>query len=155
MMQLVSSKELKTQNVAKIDLRSIMEVLSQYLTHNSTHTKIAVLKWIHHLFINFPNEMSLHANNLNNNLLATLSDNSDEVVLQSLCVLAEIINSQDTKGAGTVGTRPIADTYLQFNLSPDLEDFNKPHYRKFLLSLLNLFSEEKVILETRASLIIR
>ncbi|XP_030562683.1 protein VAC14 homolog [Drosophila novamexicana] len=134
MMQLVSSKELKTQNVAKIDLRSIMEVLSQYLTHNSTHTKIAVLKWIHHLFINFPNEMSLHANNLNNNLLATLSDNSDEVVLQSLCVLAEIINSQDTK---------------------DLEDFNKPHYRKFLLSLLNLFSEEKVILETRASLIIR
>ncbi|XP_064551155.1 protein VAC14 homolog [Drosophila montana] len=134
MMQLVSSKELKTQNVAKIDLRSIMEVLSQYLTHNSTHTKIAVLKWIHHLFTNFPNEMSLHANNLNNNLLATLSDNSDEVVLQSLCVLAEIINSQDTK---------------------DLDDFNKPHYRKFLLSLLNLFSEEKVILETRASLIIR
>lgn len=98
MMQLVSSKELKTQNVAKIDLRSIMEVLSQYLTHNSMHTKIAVLKWIHHLFTNFPNEMAAHSMNLNNNLLSTLADNSDEVVLQSLCVLAEIINSQDTKG---------------------------------------------------------
>ncbi|TDG42934.1 hypothetical protein AWZ03_010639 [Drosophila navojoa] len=134
MMQLVSSKEFKTQNVAKIDLRSIMEVLSQYLTHNSMHTKIAVLKWIHHLFLNFPNEMALHDSNLNNNLLATLSDNSDEVVLQSLCVLAEIINSQDTK---------------------DLDDFNKPHYRKFLLSLLNLFTEDKLILENRASLIIR
>ncbi|KAH8358614.1 hypothetical protein KR093_001255 [Drosophila rubida] len=134
MMQLVSSKELKSQNVAKIDLRSIMEVLSQYLTHNSMHTKIAVLKWIHHLFTNFPNEMSAHASNLNNNLLLTLADNSDEVVLQSLCVLAEIINSQDTK---------------------DLDDFNKTHYRKFLLSLLNLFSEEKLILENRASLIIR
>lgn len=97
-MQLVSSKELKTQNVANIDLRSIMEVLSQYLAHNSMHTKIAVLKWIHHLFLNFPNEMALHDSNLNNNLLATLSDNSDEVVLQSLCVLAEIINSQDTRG---------------------------------------------------------
>ncbi|XP_032589781.1 protein VAC14 homolog isoform X2 [Drosophila mojavensis] len=133
MMQLVSSKEFKTQNVAKIDLRSIMEVLSQYLTHNSVHTKIAVLKWIHHLFLNFPNEMALHDSNLNNNLLATLSDNSDEVVLQSLCVLAEIINSQDTK---------------------DLDDFNKPHYRKFLLSLLNLFTEDKLILENRASLII-
>lgn len=98
MMQLVSSKELKTQNVAKIDLRSIMEVLSQYLTHNSMHTKIAVLKWIHHLFTNFPDEMAAHSMNLNNNLLSTLADNSDEVVLQSLCVLAEIINSQDTKG---------------------------------------------------------
>ncbi|EDV94566.1 protein VAC14 homolog [Drosophila grimshawi] len=134
MMQLVSSKELKSQNMSKIDLRSIMEVLSQYLTHNSMHTKIAVLKWIHHLFINFPNEMSVHASSLNNNLLSTLADNSDEVVLKSLCVLAEILSSQDKK---------------------DLDDFNKTHYRKFLLSLLNLFSEEKLILENRASLIIR
>ncbi|EDW81518.1 uncharacterized protein Dwil_GK12108 [Drosophila willistoni] len=134
MMQLVSSKELKTQTAAKIDLRSIMDVLSQYLTHNSKDTKIAVLKWIHHLFTNFPNEMSEHASNLNNNLMLTLADNSDEVVLQSLSVLAEIVNSQDTK---------------------DLDDFNKSHYRKFLLSLLKLFSEEKLILENRASLIIR
>ncbi|XP_034117781.1 protein VAC14 homolog [Drosophila nasuta] len=131
MTDLFSSKELKSQDVAKIDLRSIMEVLSQYLTHNSMHTKIAVLKWIHHLFTNFPKEMSAHANNLNNNLLLTLADNSDEVVLQSLYVLAQIINSQDT------------------------ENFDKTHYRKFLLSLLNLFSEEKLILENRASLIIR
>ncbi|KAH8347408.1 hypothetical protein KR059_010547 [Drosophila kikkawai] len=133
MMLLVSTKELKTQTVAKIDLRSIMDVLSQYLTHNSMHTKIAVLKWIHHLFTNFPNEMSVHATNLNNNLMSTLADNSDEVVLQSLSVLAEIVNSQDTR---------------------ELNDFKKTHYRKFLLSLLNLFSEEKLILENRASLII-
>lgn len=134
MMLLVSTKELKTETVAKIDLRSIMDVLSQYLTHNSMHTKIAVLKWIHHLFTNFPNEMSVHASNLNTNLLSTLADNSDEVVLQSLSVLAEIVNSQESR---------------------ELNDFNKSHYRKFLLSLLNLFSEEKLILENRASLIIR
>ncbi|XP_030376213.1 protein VAC14 homolog isoform X2 [Scaptodrosophila lebanonensis] len=127
MMQLVSSKEHKTENTEKIDLRSIMEVLSRYLTHNSMHTKVAVLKWIHHLFLNFPNEMSAHANNLNDNLLSILSDNSDEVVLQSLSVLAVIADSQDSKD----------------------------HYRKFLLSLLNLFSEERLILESRASLIIR
>ncbi|ALC45820.1 CG5608, partial [Drosophila busckii] len=133
MMQLVSSQEHKTQNLEKIDLRSIMDVLSQYLTHNSMHTKIAVLKWIHHLFIHFPNEMATHATNLNTNLLSTLSDSSDEVVLQSLCVLAQIINAQDAN-----------------NL-----DFNKTHYRKFLLSLLNLFSEEKLMLDNRASLIIR
>ncbi|KAH8236575.1 hypothetical protein KR026_005984 [Drosophila bipectinata] len=133
MMLLVSTKELKTQTGDKIDLSSIMDVLSQYLTHNSMHTKIAVLKWIHHLFTNFPNEMSQHSSNLNNNLLSTLADNSDEVVLQSLSVLAEIVNSQDNRE----------------------NDFKKTHYRKFLLSLLNLFSEEKLILENRASLIIR
>jgi len=42
--------------------------------------------------------MSVHASNLNNNLLSTLADNSDEVVLQSLSVLAEIVNSQDNRG---------------------------------------------------------
>ncbi|XP_017477393.1 PREDICTED: protein VAC14 homolog [Rhagoletis zephyria] len=133
-MLLISSKEHKSQNIEKIDLRSVMEVLSQYLTHNSVHTKVAVLKWIHHLFTHFPNEMSPHANNLSANLLSILSDNSDEVVLQCLSVLAEILNS----------------TY-----SKESSDFNKVHYRKFLLSLINLFGEEKKFLDNRASLIIR
>lgn len=56
-MSLISSQAHKSQNIEKIDLRSAMEVLSQYLTHNSVHTKIAVLKWIHHLFTHFPNEV--------------------------------------------------------------------------------------------------
>ncbi|XP_014085882.1 protein VAC14 homolog isoform X1 [Bactrocera oleae] len=133
-MSLVSSKEHKSKNIEKIDLRSVMEVLSQYLTHNSVHTKIAVLKWIHHLFTHFPNEMSPHASSLGANLLGILSDNSDEVVLQCLSVLAKILNSTHNE---------------------DSRDFNKAHYRKFLLSLLNLFSEEKKFLENRASLIIR
>lgn len=57
MMKLVSSKEHKSQNIEQIDLRSIMTVLSQYLTHNSVQTKVAVLEWIHHLLIHFPNEV--------------------------------------------------------------------------------------------------
>lgn len=58
MMNLVSSKEHKSKNIEQIDLRSIMAVLSQYLTHISAQTKVAVLEWIHHLLINFPNEVS-------------------------------------------------------------------------------------------------
>ena len=58
MMNLVSSKEHKSKNLEQIDLRSIMTVLSQYLTHNSEQTKVAVLEWIHHLLINFPNEVT-------------------------------------------------------------------------------------------------
>ncbi|XP_055906831.1 protein VAC14 homolog [Eupeodes corollae] len=134
MLQLISSKDQKINNIAKIDLRSVMEVLRQYLTHNSVHTKVAVLKWIHHLFLQIPIEMSSHTNNLFPILLGILSDNSDEVVLHSLAVLAEIVNSKH---------------------SNDSSDFNKTHYRKFLISLLNLFSEEKQFLEKRGSLIIR
>lgn len=128
MLQLVSSKENKLNN---LDLNSVMDVLKQYLTHNSVHTKVAVLKWIHHLFTEFHNEMSVHATSLCPVLLGILSDSSDEVVLQGLVVLAEIVNS--TKD----------------------NEFNQTQYRKFLLSLLNLFSEEKPFLENRGSLIIR
>lgn len=131
MLQLVSSKENKTNNLMNLDLDSVMDVLKQYLTHNSVHTKVAVLKWIHHLFTEFHNEMSVHATSLCPVLLSVLSDNSDEVVLQGLVVLAEIVNS--TKD----------------------NEFNQTQYRKFLLSLLNLFQEEKPFLENRGSLIIR
>ncbi|KAL9897553.1 protein VAC14 homolog [Glossina fuscipes fuscipes] len=134
MMKLVSSKEHKTQNIEQIDLKSIMTVLSRYLSHNSAQTKIAVLEWIYHLLINFPNEMSTHLNELGNNLLGILSDNSDDVVLKCISVLAEIVNSQHSK---------------------ETTDFNKANYRKFLLSLIKLFSEDKSFLDNRASLIIR
>lgn len=69
MMKLMSSRELTAghqNNVATttkgIDLGSIMLVLSRYLDHNSMQTKVAVLEWIHHLLINFPNEVSPKAN---------------------------------------------------------------------------------------------
>lgn len=77
--------------------------------------------------------MSSHASSLFPVLLGVLSDKSDEVVLQGLVVLAEIVNSTKDKEA----------------------EFNQLQYRKFLMSLLNLFSEEKPFLENRGSLIIR
>lgn len=42
--------------------------------------------------------MSSHANGLFPVLLGILSDNSDEVVLQGLVVLAEIVNAAHVKG---------------------------------------------------------
>lgn len=57
LMELVSSKQNKAENIKKLDLSSVMEVLRQYLSHNSVHTKVAVLKWIHHLFNEIHNEV--------------------------------------------------------------------------------------------------
>lgn len=75
--------------------------------------------------------MATHATSLFPVLLGILADTSDEVVLQGLIVLAEIVNSTHAK-----------DKHIN-------------HYRKFLISLLNLFSEEKLFLENRGALIIR
>lgn len=50
MLELVSSKSDMSQVFKHLDLDSIMEVLRQYLAHSSVDTKVAVLKWIHHLF---------------------------------------------------------------------------------------------------------
>lgn len=116
MFELISSKEEKAFKY--LDLDSVMKVLQQYLIQGSVDTKVAVLKWIHHLFTQAENEvhyrhqimkmielfeiivnnflplqMSTHANSLFPVLFETLSNNSDEVVIQGLTVLAEIVNS--------------------------------------------------------------
>lgn len=127
--ELVSS----SNEMAKdLELKSVMEVLRQYLAHSSVNTKVAALQWIHHLFTEIHDEMAGHAVVLFPVLLDVLSDGSDEVVLQGLEVLAEIVKASDR----------------------DPETKNQ-QYRKLLLSLQNLFSEEKYFLENKGALIIR
>lgn len=126
--ELVSS----STDIKDLELKSVMEVLRQYLAHSSVNTKVAVLQWIHHLFTEIHDEMTGHAVVLFPVLLDVLSDGSDEVVLQGLEVLAEIVKASDR--------------------DPETENLQ---YRKLLLSLLNLFSEEKTFLEYKGALIIR
>lgn len=131
--ELVSS----SNEMAKgLELKSVMEVLRQYLAHSSVNgsvnTKVAVLQWIHHLFTEVHDEMSTHAVVLFPVLLDVLSDSSDEVVLQGLEVLAEIVKASER--------------------DPETKNLQ---YRRLLLSLLNLFSEEKSFLDNKGALIIR
>lgn len=55
MFELISSKEEKAFKY--LDLDSVMKVLQQYLIQGSVDTKVAVLKWIHHLFTQAENEV--------------------------------------------------------------------------------------------------
>lgn len=41
----------------EIDLQSVVDVLIQYLLHNSIQTKVAVLQWIHHLYTKLPSKV--------------------------------------------------------------------------------------------------
>ncbi|GLH02434.1 protein VAC14 homolog [Gryllus bimaculatus] len=77
----------------KLDVPSLVDVLTKHMLHTSVPTKVAVLQWIHHLCIKIPNKMFCHIDELFPVLLKVLSDTSDEVVQQALVVLAEIISS--------------------------------------------------------------
>lgn len=132
MLELVSSKNNRAA-LAKLDLESVMGVLKMYLVHNSVHTKVNALRWIHHLFSEVEVEMSNHASNLFPVLLNILNDASDEVVLEGLAVIADIVKSTKDKEM----------------------DFNQIKYREFLESLLKLFKEDKDFLENRGTLIIK
>lgn len=43
----------------ELDLPSVVDVLTQYIMHNSVQTKVAVLRWIHDLYIKIPTKVSI------------------------------------------------------------------------------------------------
>lgn len=78
----------------KLDLPSVMEVLTKQLQRGTVPSKVASLRWIYHLFIQIPVQMFQYIDELFPVLLKTLSDTSDEVVILDLEVLAEISSSK-------------------------------------------------------------
>ncbi|CAK9803710.1 Protein VAC14 homolog [Anthophora plagiata] len=122
-----------------LDLSSVVEVLTKHLMYMSVQTKVAVLKWIHHLFTNIPHKMFNHIENLFPILMKSLSDNSDEVVQQTLVVMAEIISSKSPEAATTDSNAEMQNKY----------------FTKFIVNLLRLFSTDRNLLEERGAFIIR
>ncbi|XP_071649427.1 protein VAC14 homolog [Temnothorax longispinosus] len=122
-----------------LDLASVVEVLTKHLLYLSVQTKVAVLKWIHHLFINIPQKMFNHIEDLFPILMKSLSDTSDEVVQQTLVVMAEIISSKSPEAVAA---------------DPNAKMQNK-YFTKFIINLLRLFSTDRHLLEERGTFIIR
>ncbi|XP_053707899.1 protein VAC14 homolog [Synchiropus splendidus] len=157
-----------------LDLDGIVQVLDRHLHDSSTGmmTRIAVLKWLYHLYIKTPRKMFRHTDSLFPMLLKTLSDESDEVILKDLEVLAEIASSPagQTEPAGTCDN---IDNKLQLKVpesiksgqqsgpacktgdsSPSTPSMNSYFY-KFMINLLKRFSLERKLLENRGAFIIR
>ncbi|XP_061556334.1 protein VAC14 homolog isoform X1 [Phycodurus eques] len=150
-----------------LDLDGIVRVLDRHLHEASTGmmTRITVLKWLYHLYIKTPRKMFRHTDSLFPMLLKTLSDESDEVILKDLEVLAEIASSP----AGQMGpgaTCDGVDSGLALKVpdkagktggaesSPSTPSMNSYFY-KFMINLLNRFSVERKLLESRGAFIIR
>uniref|UniRef100_A0A8C2HQE2 Protein VAC14 homolog n=1 Tax=Cyprinus carpio TaxID=7962 RepID=A0A8C2HQE2_CYPCA len=157
-----------------LDLDGIVQVLDRHLHDSSTGmmTRIAVLKWLYHLYIKTPRKMFKHTDSLFPMLLKTLSDESDEVILKDLEVLAEIASSPagQTDASGSCdnsdsktelhipgGVRD-GTCYLTgckvTDLSPSTPSMNSYFY-KFMINLLKRFSLERKLLEMRGAFIIR
>ncbi|XP_078526808.1 protein VAC14 homolog [Lissotriton helveticus] len=160
-----------------LNLDGIVQVLDRHL-HDSAigmMTRIAVLKWLYHLYIKTPRKMFRHTQSLFPILLRTLSDESDEVILKDLEVLAEIASSPagqtedpvssdnpdmqskpsallvPATGKG-VQTSPTGAKGLE--CSPSTPTMNSYFY-KFMINLLKRFSSERKLLETRGAFVIR
>ncbi|XP_074142037.1 protein VAC14 homolog isoform X2 [Sminthopsis crassicaudata] len=160
-----------------LNLDEIMQVLNCHLHDPAIGmmTRIAVLKWLYHLYIKTPRKMFRHTDNLFPILLRTLSDESDEVILKDLEVLAEIASSPagQTEGAGPFDSPNLrvnhsdlqAPTSGRASLlgppgsrglecSPSSPTMNSYFY-KFMINLLKRFSSERKLLESRGAFIIR
>lgn len=149
-----------------LDLDGIVQVLDRHL-HDSTTgmmTRIAVLKWLYHLYIKTPRKMFRHTDSLFPMLLKTLSDESDEVILKDLEVLAEIASSPAGQ-TDLVGSCDNTDHKLELRVpdkstnkavdsSPSTPSMNSYFY-KFMINLLKRFSLERKLLENRGAFIIR
>ncbi|XP_029821349.1 protein VAC14 homolog [Manacus vitellinus] len=159
-----------------LNLDGIVQVLDCHLHDTSIGmmTRIAVLKWLYHLYIKTPRKMFRHTDSLFPILLRTLSDESDEVILKDLELLAEIASSpagQTEEGHGPSDGPDVRPGPAELHIparagqlssssmkglecSPSTPTMNSYFY-KFMINLLKRFSSERKLLETRGAFIIR
>jgi vacuole morphology and inheritance protein 14 len=123
------------------ELKELLETLKkELLSKDDVPTKMAALRWINMLMEKRKNDMNNFIEGLLPVLLRTLSDRSDAVVLLNLQVLSRISLAQRS------------DNYSS-SLAPDeTEDIQ---FQLVLNAILNLFAQDRHLLETRGSLIIR
>ncbi|KAM4614295.1 protein VAC14 homolog [Discoglossus pictus] len=153
-----------------LNLDGIVQVLDRHLHEATTGmmTRICVLKWLYHLYIKTPRKMFRHTDSLFPILLKTLSDESDEVILKDLEVLAEIASSPAGQSdASTEATDPpqgLSELHVPasssstgargLECSPSTPTMNS-YFHRFMVNLLKRFSSERKLLETRGAFIIR
>ncbi|XP_068116129.1 protein VAC14 homolog isoform X1 [Hyperolius riggenbachi] len=163
-------------NVVTLNLDGIVQVLDRYLHESSTGmmTRICVLKWLYHLYIKTPRKMFRHTDSLFPILLKTLSDESDEVILKDLEVLAEIASSPAGQTDASDGSDVISghstlhvpspargaqlgnagEGGRGLESSPSTPTMNS-YFHRFMVNLLKRFSSERKLLDIRGAFIIR
>lgn len=108
------------------DVRETVNMLTLQFLSDRPETRIAALEWLLMLHLKAPTKILSRDSGTFPALLKTLSDPSEDVVKHDLQLLAQISSSSE-------------DSY----------------FRSFMVNVLELFSTDRRLLETRGSLIIR
>ncbi|KAI0321983.1 vacuolar protein 14 C-terminal Fig4p binding-domain-containing protein [Amylostereum chailletii] len=126
--QQTSRKEKEPQGTPDdaFDYQQTVNALTFQFLSEHEETRVAALKWLIMLHQKAPKKILAMDDGTFPALLKTLSDSSEEVIKHDLQLLAQISSTSD-------------DSY----------------FRAFMINLLDLFSTDKRLLETRGSLIIR
>ncbi|KAL5021785.1 hypothetical protein ScPMuIL_000940 [Solemya velum] len=146
-----SKEEVLQKSAIQLDISSVINVLSQALQHAAFQTRIASLRWLCHLLNKAPNKTFRHINTFFPLLLKTLSDQSQEVVLLDLEVLAEVSSNP----AGQ--TVYMSEAMMEKNGHVDIhtQDGLNQLFTKFIVELVQLFKTDHQLLEDRGAFIVR
>uniref|UniRef100_A0A914W468 Protein VAC14 homolog n=1 Tax=Plectus sambesii TaxID=2011161 RepID=A0A914W468_9BILA len=137
------------QKETSLELDSVIDVLKSHLQHETVQTRVAVLKWIHHLHKKMPGKVFPYVERLFPILLTMLSDASDEVVLLDLEVLSDLCQEKDSAAHVSLDALDLP-TESKVKLAGI-----SPYFVKFALSLLEMFRDDSMLLKERGTLIIR
>ncbi|KFM68961.1 Protein VAC14-like protein, partial [Stegodyphus mimosarum] len=138
----------------QLDLKSLVIVLTKQIKYDSIQTRIAVLRWMHHLLLQIPDKIFIYVDDIFPVLLQTLSDPSDEVVLLDIEVLAEISKSPAGQKHHSNFENVASSCLLkEIKLKPP-SNLNS-YFTSFMLSLLYLFKTNSQLFESKCSFIIR
>jgi vacuole morphology and inheritance protein 14 len=155
--------QLVRDTTGTFELLPLLETLTnEMLEKEDVPTKMAALRWINMLMEKRMFDMQAYTVNLLPVLLRTLSDPSDVVVLLDLQVLSRISlavvdNTPVTNGKFNDQSKPQQvdeDTTLKEHASSSPQPV-EAQFQLVLNAILNLFAQDRQLLETRGSLIIR
>lgn len=144
----------------QFELRPLLEALtSELLEKEDVPTKMASLRWINMLMEKRMCDMQAFTVNILPVLLRTLSDPNDPVVLLDLQVLSRIslaVTESPASMATTSATAPTgSDPRASLDDTAVLPQPEEAQFQLVLNAILNLFAQDRLLLETRGSLIIR
>uniref|UniRef100_A0A8D8WR57 Protein VAC14 homolog n=1 Tax=Cacopsylla melanoneura TaxID=428564 RepID=A0A8D8WR57_9HEMI len=137
---------------SKLDVTSVVDVMSKYLIQTPVPTKVACLRWIYHLHSVIPNRFYNHVEELFPILLKVLSDSTDEVIQTGLEVLSQIIASPSHENKGSFDT-PGGGDLAPVGVTVNGE--TNPYFDTFMINLVNMFRTDPRLLSERGSFIIR
>ena len=138
------------------ELRTLLETLTnELLEKDDVPTKLAALRWINMLMEKRMQDMQIFTVNLLPVLLRTLSDPSDTVVLLDLQVLSRISLAKPNDSNSQTETKNDSIIRQGADGSKCDNDDEEAQFQLVLNAILNLFAQDRELLETRGSLIIR